>query len=222
MRTVDNAAIRGRGRAALPQRVRLRGLRVPAQRQGASRRSSGPACALGGRVLDAGCGSGGTALSLAEEVGFAVGLDLDARFRGSGTRLAREKRHRATSPSCRATARACPSATELRPGLQPLRDRARGARPRPTWPSAGACCKPGGVLYLSTAPYLSLAGAHLPRLRVPVPIHLLLGPPARLPRLRAGWRAHAPWTLQERKEANTFIAARRAGAARSRTTCCSA
>jgi SAM-dependent methyltransferase len=47
--------------------------------------------ALRGRVLDAGCGSGGTALSLAEESGFAVGLDLDARFRGSGTLLAREK-----------------------------------------------------------------------------------------------------------------------------------
>ncbi|HEV7499532.1 MAG TPA: methyltransferase domain-containing protein, partial [Vicinamibacteria bacterium] len=44
-----------------------------------------------GRVLDAGCGGGGTALSLAEESAFAVGLDLEARFRGSGTRLASEK-----------------------------------------------------------------------------------------------------------------------------------
>ena len=47
---------------------------------------------LGGRVLDAGCGGGGTALSLAEESAFAVGLDLDARFRDAGTRLAAEKR----------------------------------------------------------------------------------------------------------------------------------
>ena len=47
--------------------------------------------ALRGRVLDAGCGSGGTALSLAEETAFAVGLDLDARFRGSGTRLMSER-----------------------------------------------------------------------------------------------------------------------------------
>src|SRR5262249_34057652 len=45
-----------------------------------------------GRVLDAGCGGGGTALSLAEESGFAVGLDLEARFRDSGTRLGAEKR----------------------------------------------------------------------------------------------------------------------------------
>ena len=34
---------------------------------------------------------------------------------------------------------------------------------------------PGGRVYLSTAPYLSFAGAHLPRLRVPVPLHLLVG-----------------------------------------------
>jgi 2-polyprenyl-3-methyl-5-hydroxy-6-metoxy-1,4-benzoquinol methylase len=41
-----------------------------------------------GRILDAGCGPGGTALSLAEEASFVVGLDLDARFRNAGTRLA--------------------------------------------------------------------------------------------------------------------------------------
>jgi 2-polyprenyl-3-methyl-5-hydroxy-6-metoxy-1,4-benzoquinol methylase len=46
---------------------------------------------VAGRVLDAGCGGGGTALSLAEESAFAVGLDLEARFAGSGTRLASEK-----------------------------------------------------------------------------------------------------------------------------------
>ena len=37
---------------------------------------------------------------------------------------------------------------------------------------------PGGHVYLSTAPYLSFAGAHLPRLKVPVPLHLH-GRPAR-------------------------------------------
>ena len=30
-------------------------------------------------------------------------------------------------------------------------------------------------MYLSTAPYLSFAGAHLPRLKVPIPLHLLFG-----------------------------------------------
>jgi 2-polyprenyl-3-methyl-5-hydroxy-6-metoxy-1,4-benzoquinol methylase len=49
---------------------------------------------LRGRVLDAGCG-GGTAPSLAEEAG-SRWTDLDARFRGTGTRLAQERRVRAT------------------------------------------------------------------------------------------------------------------------------
>ena len=47
--------------------------------------------AVRGRVLDDGCGGGGTASSLAEESELAVGLDLDARFRGAGTRLAQER-----------------------------------------------------------------------------------------------------------------------------------
>jgi ubiquinone/menaquinone biosynthesis C-methylase UbiE len=42
-------------------------------------------------VLDSGCGGGGTALSIAEESSLAIGLDLDGRFVGSGTRLAAEK-----------------------------------------------------------------------------------------------------------------------------------
>src|SRR5207245_4010676 len=46
---------------------------------------------LGGRVLDAGCGGGGTALSLAEESAVAVGLDLEARVRYAGPRLAAGK-----------------------------------------------------------------------------------------------------------------------------------
>jgi SAM-dependent methyltransferase len=64
--------------------------------------------------------------------------------------------------------------------------------------------RPGGVLYLSTAPYLSLAGAHLPRLLLPVPIHILLG--RRLAfHVFCFLARHAPWALQEPKEANTFI-----------------
>ncbi|MFQ5791747.1 MAG: methyltransferase domain-containing protein, partial [Acidobacteriota bacterium] len=34
--------------------------------------------------------------------------------------------------------------------------------------------RPGGVLFLSTPPYLSFAGSHLSRLRIPIPIHLLM------------------------------------------------
>jgi hypothetical protein len=63
----------------------------------------------------------------------------------------------------------------------------------------------GGVLYLSTAPYLSLAGAHLPRLLLPLPVHIVLGR-RRAFRLFCVLARHAPWALQERKEANTFVA----------------
>ena len=72
---------------------------------------------------------------------------------------------------------------------------------------AGECLrvlKPGGRFYLSTAPTLSLAGAHLPRLRVPVPIHLFLGRKLAF-RAFVFLAARAPWMLSERASANTFV-----------------
>jgi SAM-dependent methyltransferase len=160
--------------------------------------------ALRGRVLDSGCGSGGTALSLAEESGFAVGLDYDARFLGSGTRLCAEK--------------AIPNAGFVQgDGARlPFRERVfdlvlshsvieHVASAEAYLAECHRVLRPGGVLYLSTAPYLSLAGAHLPRLRVPFPIHILLG--RRLAfRIFCRLARHAPWLLQEPKEANTFVA----------------
>jgi ubiquinone/menaquinone biosynthesis C-methylase UbiE len=156
-----------------------------------------------GRVLDAGCGSGGTALSLAEESGFAVGLDLDARFADAGTRLAREKGI-GNAGFVRA------DGTRL-----PFRDRSfdlvfshsvieHVASAEAYLSECYRVLRPGGVLYLSTAPYLSLAGAHLPRLRVPLPVHIPLGRPLAF-KLFVWLARHAPWALQERKEANTFI-----------------
>jgi hypothetical protein len=65
-------------------------------------------------------------------------------------------------------------------------------------------------VYLSTAPYLSFAGAHLPRLRVPVPLHLLAGRRAAFAAFR--WLARrAPWTLKEPAHENSFIRAARNG-----------
>jgi SAM-dependent methyltransferase len=70
--------------------------------------------------------------------------------------------------------------------------------------------KHGGRFYLSTAPTLSLAGAHLPRLRVPIPIHLLIG--RRLAfRVFVFLAARAPWMLSERATANTFVKLAEAG-----------
>jgi SAM-dependent methyltransferase len=160
--------------------------------------------AVHGRVLDAGCGGGGTALSLAEESAFAVGLDLDARFRDAGTRLASEK-----SVANAAFVRGDGARLPFRDAVFDLvfshsviehvssadaylRECHRVLRPR-------------GVLYLSTAPYLSFAGAHLPRLRLPVPVHLLLGRKVAFKLFRQLAR-RAPWALKEPKEANTFIA----------------
>jgi SAM-dependent methyltransferase len=69
---------------------------------------------------------------------------------------------------------------------------------------------PGGHMYLSTSPYLSFAGAHLPRLKVPVPLHLLLGRRAAFATFRMLAR-RAPWTLREPANENSFIKAARRG-----------
>jgi ubiquinone/menaquinone biosynthesis C-methylase UbiE len=159
---------------------------------------------LRGRVLDAGCGGGGTALSLAEEAELSVGLDLHARFRGAATRLAEEKRVRnllfvqgdgTRLPFGAASFDLVFSHSVIEHVASAERYLAECRR----------VLKDGGMLYLSTAPYLSLAGAHLPRLLVPLPLHILLGRKAafRVFRLLA---RRAPWALQEPKQANTFIA----------------
>ena len=160
--------------------------------------------ALRGRVLDAGCGGGGTALSLAEEAGFAVGLDLDARFRGTGTRLAQERQVQGA-----AVVQGDGQRLPFRDGsfdvvfshsvIEHVGSAESYLR------ECHRVLRAGGVLYLSTAPFLSLAGAHLPRLRPPLPVHLLLGR-RRAFRLFCFLARHAPWMLKERKEANTFIA----------------
>jgi ubiquinone/menaquinone biosynthesis C-methylase UbiE len=158
---------------------------------------------LAGRVLDDGCGGGGTALSLAEEADFAVGIDLDARFAGTGTRLADER-------GVAGAAFVQGDGTRL-----PFRDASfdlvfshsvieHVASAEAYLAECRRVLKPGGVLYLSTAPYLSFAGAHLPRLRLPVPVHLIVGRPAAF-RFFVWMARHAPWALRERKEANTFI-----------------
>jgi SAM-dependent methyltransferase len=162
-----------------------------------------------GRVLDAGCGGGGMPLSLAEEASAVVGIDPVERFHDAGVRLGRERGLRNLH-----FALADGMALPFRDGTFDLvlshaviehvadaplylRECARVLRPR-------------GHVYLSTAPYLSFAGAHLPRLKVPVPLHLIFGRRIAFATFRVLAR-HAAWMLKEPANENSFIKAARRG-----------
>ena len=165
---------------------------------------------VGGAVLDAGCGGGGMPLSFAEEAERVVGIDLSPRFLDAGRRLAVEHGLRNLRfAQADGQALPFPAATfDLvlsHAVVEHVADAARYLR------ELARVLKPGGCIYLSTAPYLSFAGAHLPRLLVPVPLHLLLGR-----RMSFGifvWLARrAPWLLQEPEHENSFIKLARQGA----------
>jgi SAM-dependent methyltransferase len=165
--------------------------------------------AVAGRVLDAGCGGGGMPLSLAEEARSVVGIDPAPRFQDAGVRLARER-----SIHNLHFALADGMALPFRDGafdlvlshavIEHVADAPLYLR------ECARVLAPGGHVYLSTAPYLSFAGAHLPRLRIPVPIHLIAGRTVAFSTFRMLAR-HAPWTLKEPANENSFIKAARRG-----------
>ena len=131
---------------------------------------------IGGRVLDAGCGGGGMPLSLAEHASEVVGIDPIDRFGQAGVTLAAERGVQ-NLRFLRADGMALPfkaGAFDLvlsHAVIEHVPDAARYLR------ECRRVMKTEGRFYLSTAPYLSFAGAHLPRLRLPVPLHLLTGRP---------------------------------------------
>jgi SAM-dependent methyltransferase len=164
---------------------------------------------LHGRVLDAGCGGGGMPLSLAEEVGSVVGIDPAERFQDAGVRLGRERQLRNLHFAL-ADGMALPFASgsfdlvlshavieHVSNALLYLRECAR-------------VLAPGGYVYLSTSPYLSFAGAHLPRLKIPIPLHLIFGRRVAFSAFRVLAR-HAAWSLKEPANENSFIKAARRG-----------
>ena len=164
---------------------------------------------VGGRILDAGCGGGGMPLSLAEEASEVVGIDLADRFGDAGRRLARE--HGLTNLEfLRADGHHLPF---LDASFDMVLSHAVIEHVADATLYLQECArvlKPGGFMYLSTAPYLSFAGAHLPRLRVPVPLHLILG--RRITFAIFVWLArHAAWTMQEQENENSFIKLARKG-----------
>jgi SAM-dependent methyltransferase len=160
-----------------------------------------------GRILDAGCGGGGMPVSLAEEAAAVIGIDLTPRYQGAGVRLGREL-GRANLAFVQADGTALPfrdatfDAVLSHAVIEHVADAPR---------YLGECARvlrPGGWMYLSTAPYLSFAGAHLPRLRIPVPLHLLVGRRVAFGTFRFLAR-HAAWSLQEPADENSFIKAAR-------------
>lgn len=163
----------------------------------------------GGRVLDAGCGGGGMPLSLAEHADEVVGIDPVDRFSRAGVTLAQE-RGLGRLHFLRADGMALPfagGAFDLvlsHAVIEHVADARRYLR------ECRRVLKKTGHCYLSTAPYLSFAGAHLPRLRLPIPLHLLAGRAIAFRTFRFLAR-HAAWTLREPAHENSFIRDARRG-----------
>ena len=202
MRRIDNDAIRAAGEIrfrseydyAIFEYVRSSKVIQSVERSGVK---------LQGRVLDAGCGSGGTAVSIAEEVSFAVGLDLSPCFSDSGTKLGREKRIKNVAFT-QGDGLKLPYANESFDVVLSHSVIEHLPSAETYIAECARVLKHGGRFYLSTAPTLSLAGAHLPRLRIPVPIHLLIGRKLAF-RVFVFLAAKAPWMLKEQSSANTFV-----------------
>jgi ubiquinone/menaquinone biosynthesis C-methylase UbiE len=161
-----------------------------------------------GRLLDAGCGGGGMCVSFAEETSPVVGIDLADRFRDAGTRLARERDVRVAFAQADGTRLPFADASfdtvlshavieHVKEPLAYLRELRRVTRP-------------GGRVFLQTAPYLSPHGSHLPPLRVPLPLHLLVG--RGLAFRTMVWLARrAPWMLNVPPAGASFLTDARAG-----------
>jgi SAM-dependent methyltransferase len=164
---------------------------------------------LAGRVLDAGCGGGGMPLSLAEEAAHVVGIDPVERFQDAGVRLGRERGarnlHFALADGMALPFRAGTFDLVLSHAvIEHVADAPLYLR------ECARVLAPGGHVYLSTAPYLSFAGAHLPRLRIPVPLHLIFGRRIAFATFQQLAR-HATWALREPANENSFIKAARRG-----------
>ena len=158
---------------------------------------------LRGRAIDCGCGGGGMSLSLAEHMDESVGIDPFNRFGDAGVRLARE-RGLTNLRFAQADGMALPFPAESFDLVLSHAVIEHVADATQYLVECRRVMKADGRMYLSTAPYLSFAGAHLPRLLVPVPLHWLFGRTIAFGTFR--WlAAHAPWTLKEPAHENSFI-----------------
>src|SRR3954465_5300376 len=164
---------------------------------------------IGGRVLDAGCGGGGMPLSLAEEAREGIGIDPFNRFGDAGVRMARE-RGLGNVHFALADGMALPfedggfDLVLSHAVIEHVADAPLYLR------ECARVLATDGRMYLSTSPYLSFAGAHLPRLKLQLPLHLIFG--RRIAFATFTWLArHAPWALKEPAHENSFIQLARKG-----------
>jgi SAM-dependent methyltransferase len=166
-----------------------------------------------GRVLDDGCGGGGMTVSFAEESDAVVGIDLSDRFAAAGTVLAREKGV-ANVSFARTDGQALPFRDDAFDTVFSHAVIEHVANPLVYLREIRRVLKPGGWVFLQTAPYLAPSGAHLPRLKVPVPYYLFLG--RRISFRLARWlAAHAPATLDAPPDGSSFLTSARKGEAKS-------
>jgi 2-polyprenyl-3-methyl-5-hydroxy-6-metoxy-1,4-benzoquinol methylase len=157
-----------------------------------------------GRVLDAGCGGGGMPLSLADHADEVIGIDPINRFGDAGVKLARERGLSEKLHFLQADGMKLPFASGSfnlvlsHAVIEHVEDAPLYLR------ECRRVMAPGARLFLSTAPYLSFAGAHLPRLKIQIPLHLIAGRWIAFRTFRLLAR-YAPWTLKEPAHENSFI-----------------
>jgi SAM-dependent methyltransferase len=155
------------------------------------------------RVLDDGCGGGGMGVSFAEEARSVIGIEPADRFKDAGVHLAAEKGVRNISFS-RADGTALPFGDRSFDLVLSHSVIEHVADPIGYLKEAFRVLRPGGHLLLQTAPYLSPSGAHLPRLKIPIPIHLFMGRTLAFSLCR--WLGkNAPQWLDVPPEGNSFV-----------------
>jgi ubiquinone/menaquinone biosynthesis C-methylase UbiE len=163
-----------------------------------------------GDVLDAGCGGGGMCVSFAEEAASVVGIDLADRFHDAGTRLGRERRL-TNLRFAQADGTALPFPAERFDVVFSHAVIEHVANPLAYLAEIRRVVKPRGRVFLQTAPYLSPHGSHLPRLKIPVPLHLVFGRRAAF--AASKWLArHVPSALAATPDGSSFLTLARAGA----------
>ncbi len=162
-----------------------------------------------GQVLDDGCGGGGMCVSVAEETDHVVGIDLSERFSNAGTRLAAELNTRnITFVQANGSNLPFPNRTFdtvlSHAVIEHVSDYEGYLR------EARRVMRPNGRMFLQTAPYLSPHGSHLPRLKVPIPLHLVIGRRAAFSASR--WIAtHHPTWLEAPPDGSSFLTMARRG-----------